>query len=30
MTTTFLEIVTWIALAVGAAILALFLFGRRR
>jgi len=28
--TTFLEIVTWVALAVGAAILALFLFGRRR
>ena len=27
--TTFLEIVTWVALAVGAAILALFLFGRR-
>ena len=28
--TTFLEIVTWVALAAGAAILALFLFGRGR
>jgi len=28
--TTFLELVTWIALAAGAVVVALFLFARRR
>jgi hypothetical protein len=28
--TTFLELVTWIALAAGAVVIALFLFARRR
>jgi len=28
--TTFLQVVTWVALAVGAVVVALFLFARRR